>query len=111
MGVPSTVTIVGRVVHSVGEHLDIKCWNRWRATPEGLYNIRIKDIVYESTKEMNETMTHNCPECRNENTFCNEHQKNEQRVFESEFWDGRHNTPEFQRAITDARIKDTDDED
>jgi len=54
--------------------------------------------------------TNTCPDCRDENRFCNVHQKNEKTVFESEFWDGRHDTQEFQRAITDARIKDSEAE-
>ena len=47
-----------------------------------------------------------CPGCRNENSFCFEHQKHEKAVYESARYAGKHDTVEFRVAMSDARQKD-----
>ena len=51
-------------------------------------------------------MTNTCPDCRNENIFCNIHQKYEKEVYESSVFKGKHDTQEFRLALLDARRKD-----
>lgn len=51
-------------------------------------------------------MTVKCPDCMNENKYCEVHQKNEKEVYESIRFKGRHDTQEFRMAIHDARQQD-----
>ena len=54
-------------------------------------------------------MTTTCPDCRDENHFCQIHQKHEKEVYESAIFSGRHDTQEFRMALHDARQQDLDE--
>ena len=47
-----------------------------------------------------------CPDCANENKYCDLHQANEKAVYESAIYAGKHDTVEFRIALHNARTKD-----
>ena len=47
-----------------------------------------------------------CPDCANENKYCDLHQVHEKEIYESAIYAGKHDTVEFRIALHNARTKD-----